>query len=122
MNDMTRLATFCGSRCKSICGPSSIKKPISGLTRRISLSQDADNSPSWEARKYITDRLVGLGYSARLAGLGYSARLVYLDCSARLVYLDCSARLVGLGYSARLAGLGYSARLVGLDYSDRWGD
>jgi hypothetical protein len=82
MNDMTRLATFCGSRCKSICGPSSVKKPISGLTRRISLSQDADNSLSWEARKYITDRLVALGYSARLVGSDYSGRWADLD------YLD----------------------------------
>jgi hypothetical protein len=80
MNDMTRLATFCGSRCKSMCGPSSVAKPMSGLTRRISLSQDADNSLSWVARKYITDRLVALGYSARLVGSDYSDHLAGLGC------------------------------------------
>jgi hypothetical protein len=95
MNGMTRLATFCGSLGKSMCGPSTVAKPMSGLTRRISLSQDADSSLSWEARKYITDRLVGSDYFDRWADLDYSDRW---------------------------EGLAYSARLVGSDYLDRWGD
>ena len=101
---MTRLATFCGSLCKSMCGPSTVAKPMSGLTRRISLSQDADNSLSWEARKYITARLVGSDHSARWEGLAYFARWADLD------------------HSARWEGLAYFARLVGSDYSDRWAD
>jgi len=68
---------------------------MSGLTRRISLSQDADNSLSWEAFKYITARLVGSDYSDRWEGLDYSAHW---------------------------EGLAYFARLVGSDYLDRWGD
>jgi len=88
MNGMTRLATFCGSRCKSMCGLATVAKPMSGLTRRFSLSQDADNSQSWEARKYITARPVGSDYLARWEGLGYFARLVDSDYSARWADLD----------------------------------
>src|SRR6267143_1403770 len=52
------LATFCGSRCRSKCGPASFAINISGLIRFISFTQEFASSLSCVACTYRSETLV----------------------------------------------------------------